>query len=137
VIETPQVVTRIVHETCGSCGIHFGLEESHRKALLRSGDRFYCPNGHYVHYCETTEQRLRRELEEKSRRCSELACEVTKERAIKYQERTQKKRFATMLHNHRVRARHGVCPCCQRTFRQLARHMENKHPGYANGKELS
>jgi len=24
----------------------------------------------------------------------------------------------------------GVCPCCKRNFKQLARHMENKHPDY-------
>lgn len=29
---------------------------------------------------------------------------------------------------HRVGA--GVCPCCKRTFQQLARHMKCKHPKY-------
>jgi hypothetical protein len=32
----------------------------------------------------------------------------------------------------RAKKRHAaaVCPCCNRSFVQLRRHMENKHPGY-------
>lgn len=29
------------------------------------------------------------------------------------------------------RVRHGVCPCCKRTFTDLARHMDSKHPKFA------
>lgn len=30
----------------------------------------------------------------------------------------------------RKRASAGVCPCCNRTFSQLARHMQTKHPTF-------
>jgi hypothetical protein len=30
----------------------------------------------------------------------------------------------------------GVCPCCNRTFQQLARHMKAKHPGYGPTDEV-
>jgi DNA repair exonuclease SbcCD ATPase subunit len=29
------------------------------------------------------------------------------------------------------RASNGVCPCCNRTFQNLARHMHTKHPDFA------
>lgn len=29
----------------------------------------------------------------------------------------------------------GVCPCCNRYFKNLHRHMENKHPDYAEAKK--
>lgn len=29
------------------------------------------------------------------------------------------------------RAAAGVCPCCNRTFHQLVRHMAAKHPDFA------
>lgn len=29
-----------------------------------------------------------------------------------------------------TRAANGVCPCCHRTFKQLARHMKTKHPDF-------
>lgn len=27
----------------------------------------------------------------------------------------------------------GVCPCCNRTFKNLARHMAGQHPGFTEG----
>jgi hypothetical protein len=27
--------------------------------------------------------------------------------------------------------KHGVCPCCKRTFENLARHMKGQHPTFA------
>lgn len=35
--------------------------------------------------------------------------------------------YTGMLRN---RAAAGVCPCCNRTFEQLGRHMTTKHPEY-------
>jgi hypothetical protein len=29
------------------------------------------------------------------------------------------------------RVANGVCPCCKRTFQDLARHMAGQHPRYA------
>jgi hypothetical protein len=34
---------------------------------------------------------------------------------------------------HKTRTAAGTCPCCTRTFKQLAAHMKNKHPDYAKG----
>jgi hypothetical protein len=28
------------------------------------------------------------------------------------------------------RARHGVCPCCNRQFVNMAKHMQSKHPDF-------
>jgi dsDNA-binding SOS-regulon protein len=36
---------------------------------------------------------------------------------------TRKKKQLARVHN-------GVCPCCNRTFQNLLRHMETKHPEY-------
>ncbi len=33
------------------------------------------------------------------------------------------------------RAANGVCPCCNRTFSDLARHMKAKHPDFAEGED--
>lgn len=30
----------------------------------------------------------------------------------------------------RKRAKAGTCPCCKRTFQQLARHMASQHPDF-------
>jgi hypothetical protein len=33
----------------------------------------------------------------------------------------------------RTRVSKGVCPCCRRSFVNLARHMKGQHPDYADG----
>ena len=33
------------------------------------------------------------------------------------------------------RIKNGICPCCNRTFKQLAAHMKNKHPEYVEHKK--
>jgi hypothetical protein len=47
-------------------------------------------------------------------------------------DRERKSHAATKGHLTRTkkRAASGVCPCCRRSFKQLRRHMQNKHPVY-------
>lgn len=49
------------------------------------------------------------------------------------QHKSTKRQLGTtkaQLTKTKKRVSNGVCPCCNRTFKQLARHMENKHPEY-------
>ena len=60
----------------------------------------------------------------------------------KEREKTARARDAASQADYRARALKGVvtkqrkrsvagaCPCCNRTFQQLARHMKSKHPDY-------
>jgi hypothetical protein len=118
----------LVHERCISCGVSYGLDSAHQSELKASKKFFYCPNGHGQQYAETTEVRLRRELEEKNRRITELACEVTGERNKRYEQQKQRKRAFTLLRNERARAVKGQCPCCNEVFPKLREHMETAHP---------
>lgn len=43
--------------------------------------------------------------------------------------RRAEKAAKTRLKN---RAKAGVCPCCNRTFKQLAAHMKTQHPNWNN-----
>src|SRR5215218_1562384 len=62
VIERTVVVT-LKPVTCYLCGITFGLPGDYWDDRHRLGDRWHCPNGHPQVFAETTETRLRRELE--------------------------------------------------------------------------
>lgn len=87
--------------TCGHCGIQFAVPERWLDDRRSKHDTFYCPNGHpRVFAAESREEKLARERAED---------ETTDERRLRG-----------------VAA--GVCPCCNRTFQQLARHMASKHP---------
>lgn len=51
--------------TCGHCGIMFGLPFKFYTERQENGGTFYCPNGHPRVFKETTEDKLRKELEKK------------------------------------------------------------------------
>lgn len=116
---------------CGECGITFAMPISFRAARMDDGKTFYCPNGHGRVFTDTTEAKLRRELERERaarQRAEELraaSCKEAEHNAIEW------RKSKTRLRNLRERVKNGVCPCCKRSFVQLARHMATKHPGFA------
>ncbi len=84
----------------------------------------YCPLGHsYVPSGRGEAERLRRQLEiERDRRARETSRADQAEASA-----AAHKGHATRL---RKRAKAGICPCCNRTFKQLARHMKTQHPDF-------
>lgn len=114
-------------EYCCDCGIPFAMPDYLQRRLRQSGDSFYCPKGHGQHYAKSEVDRLREKLAEQTRETTaayERAGQASKERDAAKRELTRMKR----------RAKAGVCPCCNRTFQQLARHMNAKHPDYVDEK---
>ena len=65
---------KIVTETCCSCGVVFGLNEDFKNKLLRSGDNFYCTNGHPQHY--TRKKSLQKKLTNALREIETLKCRI-------------------------------------------------------------
>lgn len=116
--------TTLVPETCFKCGIAFGMPRDFQQFCKRDKTTFYCPNGHGQVYARTIEQDLRRDLEDAQRRAASAEGSAKRERhradGYKGAMRKAKKRVAN-----------GVCPCCTRTFRDLAAHMKTQHPEYA------
>lgn len=107
-------------EECCKFGMMFAMPAAVRQRRLEDGGSFWCPNGHEQHFSKSEVQRLREKLDEQTRAATRqayraLAAEVAERRA-----KAELKRV-----NRRVSA--GVCPCCNRTFQNLARHMKTKH----------
>lgn len=116
-------------ERCCNCGMAFAMTADFQRRRLSAKDDFYCPAGHRQHYVGMTDkdraQRLAGELDmERTRRRQA-------EKAADYAARSRKA-VSTRLRKVKQRVGHGMCPCCNRTFKQLAAHMETKHPGYAD-----
>lgn len=120
----------LVAVDCIHCFAHFGMTKDAVRRLKRSHKTFHCPycrgGMHYpgesdLEYAE----RLRKEAEQSRARALESAAAAD--------------RRASALKGHLTRTKrrvgHGTCPCCKRTFKQLAAHMKNKHPEYAGGEE--
>jgi hypothetical protein len=98
------------------------MERQHRDGHAQVG--IYCPLGHkWVFSGEGEAARVKRQLEWAQQREGRLAAERDQAKASA---RAQKG-AATRA---RRRAAAAVCPCCKRSFVQLRRHMETKHPDY-------
>lgn len=108
---------------CGQCGIAFAVPETWRAEKQRDGGGWYCPNGHSRVYSEPDADKYKRLLaEEKERHKRTLA---QKNEADKRESEVRAE-----FERAKKRAKHGVCPCCKRTFKQLAAHMKTKHPNF-------
>ncbi len=128
------VVVILTEIDCGRCGGTYAINERFRQQCWQEGTSWTCPyckvSWGYAHDNENS--RLKRALEaEKQRKDAALARaneEAQRRAKVEHRLRAQKG-LATKL---RRRAAAGVCPCCKRTFENLARHMGTKHPDYGS-----
>lgn len=92
-------------------------QRAHRDGHREVPD-IYCPLGHaHIPSGESKAAQLKRELAERDAQLTAVRDQLAA--AEREQTRVAK------------RVANGVCPCCNRSFVQLARHMKCKHPDYA------
>lgn len=114
----------LVVEECWVCGVHFGMTSTFQRKRSEDGKVFFCPAGCRISYGESKVQQLERALEaERTRRQWERDQREATERSLAAQ-----KGQVTKL-KKRIGA--GVCPCCNRHFTNVERHMASQHPDYA------
>jgi hypothetical protein len=116
---------------CTECGGHIALSENLERNMRESHRTFYCPIGHSQFFPALSEaERLRKALHAAELEKTRLAQHARDSQAAtdrKAIELAVAQREAARL---KKRAVAGVCPCCTRTFAQLARHMKTKHPDH-------
>lgn len=108
---------------CSVCAVIFAIPLKMKSRLQESSETFYCPNGHRQYYPagKNELERLREKLDEQTKQATAMA-EKAHIAAV------AEKRARNELVKIKKRASVGVCPCCNRTFQPLARHMKSKHP---------
>lgn len=117
------VVVDLKPITCSheGCGVHFALDAKFVEA--RRGDQatWYCPNGHPRWYPpgESDEAKLRRAEAQKVALRDQLEAATREAESVRVALLRDRQRFAN-----------GVCPCCNRSFDNVRRHMTTKHPDY-------
>lgn len=118
-------------QACCECGVVFAIPGGMYAQRLRDHKLFYCPNGHRLCFRDDTDvDRLKRELERE--RATRLRAEELRRAALREAEHNadELRRVEKRLRTVRERVKRGVCPCCKRSFVQLARHIATKHPGF-------
>lgn len=123
----PQLATTIelIELQCGSCGVFHAIPKSRYDTALEEGGHWTCPNGHSRGFNEgrLAREAVRRERDQYKQKVAQLEDDIVaikKSRAAVQGEYTKVK--------NRVAA--GVCPCCNRSFENLHRHMTSKHPDF-------
>lgn len=111
-----------VHTHCGHVAY---LPINRIKNLKRSHRNFYCTVCGTSNYWPDKSDLEKMEIKLNTMKDQR----DTVRQSLKYVKRSlvAHKGHTTRLKN-RIAA--GVCPCCQRTFQNLARHMKCKHPKY-------
>jgi len=109
-------------EECITCGCPFFMPTTLRNRCKEdSAHSFHCPNGHSMVFRKSEADKVREELEQ------------VKIENQRNKEMLQDKLLDTInekikLEKKLKRVHNGVCPCCNRSFQNLQKHMTTKHP---------
>lgn len=114
---------------CYSCKMLYAIPASLKRAAIAwpgnqpRGWTLCCPLGHEWHYTGLNlEQKLRNERQRREATQALLDHEQRSHAATRGHVTRKKKQLA--------RVANGVCPCCNRHFTNLERHMTTKHPDF-------
>lgn len=110
--------------SCLHCAGTFALNARWLEHKRKNSGWYHCP------YCEGSQgwgeseaDRLRKEIEQRSRELTAAKSEAL--RATHQRDEESKAKLEALRQLGRVNK--GVCPCCNRQFKNLARHMAVKH----------
>lgn len=117
---------------CCSCSTPFMMQGHLIRRLKATKNSFYCPSCGTSQgwFGQNKEEKLKDELDRSERRLQlEKNRRESAEREAERQSHIARgqKAAKTRLKN---RIKNGVCPCCNRTFANLAKHMSGQHPEY-------
>ncbi len=111
--------TTMITTYCGACGESFAIMNKLESVLRTTGEWFWCPRGHKIHYTvgkteeQKTIERLREHIKDQE---NEL---------VKYWEVENKKR--EQERRERFLKRSKECSVCHKRFIDLVRHHRRVH----------
>lgn len=117
--------TRHVVWECKTCGCVSTVPEAMHDQQHAEGGFHHCPSGHAWGWTKEKSERgqLRLERDRLKQQVAERDDEIARQV-------TMRKQTEGKLGRIKKRVKHGVCPCCNRTFENLGRHMATKHPTF-------
>lgn len=119
--------TSLVAETCPSCHCWFAMPKGlYDRMRYDSTNWAYCPNGHRWHYSRS----LREELQETQQALTRATSRAEHWHGQYTGAERSKAALKGVITRTRNRIGKGICPCCNRYFKNLAAHIQTKHPNY-------
>lgn len=107
---------------CGVCGVEFMMPSAFERECRKEGQKmsWHCPNGHERVYGTGEIEAVRQERDRLRQQLAERDDTIRAER-----ERAEKAEARQARLRKRIDV--GLCPCCNLSFQNLARHMKTKH----------
>lgn len=104
----------------GGCGIEFAVTREFYDHIRSTGAGWHCPNGHGRAFSGPSDASKLRDAEARLKATEDQLSAAIRDAETQRQERL------------RVQSRisHGVCPCCNRSFKAVREHMASQHPEY-------
>ncbi len=134
---TTTAVGQMSSLVCFKCGIEFHVPSHWKRTRQETHTEFFCPNGHAQGFYGKSPKELR--IAELEREKVQQEHQLTNKTALLKQARAERdladrRRAAAkgQLTKTKNRIAAGVCPCCNRTFTNVARHMKSQHPDYSS-----
>lgn len=130
----PDYVTlSISNTTCceAGCGAIIIMPADEMERYRDDHTPFYCYKGHNQHFPQKSDkEKLREKLAAAEKR--EASAKKREEWAKKdlQHEKNSNRALKGVVTRTKNRIKNGVCPCCNRTFKNLADHMKGQHPDY-------
>jgi hypothetical protein len=102
------------------CSIEHAIPKQLDRQAREAKHKIFCPLGHewVIKESDLDKERRRRELAEQ--KIAQVADEMA----------ALEKKHKAEIRRMKRRSKAGVCPCCTRTFSNMAEHMAKQHPSY-------
>lgn len=118
--------------TCARCKEPMAFLRGRIDQARKGGTALHCPFGHlnYWKLGPSEAEKLKAQLDEERRARQRAEQRVAQERDEAQHQRNRANGYKGHATKIMKRAKAGMCPCCKRTFSQLARHMATQHPTF-------
>jgi hypothetical protein len=114
----------------------FGMKPEFVQQRRDDHKNFYCPQGHDLCFGGRSKaERLAEQLEREKRLrgWSEASLTAVRDQLGATERSLVGHKAAKTRIKNRIAA--GVCPCCNRSFQNVEKHMSGQHPDFAHKKE--
>jgi hypothetical protein len=119
---------------CGTCGVWFTVPEIVYECHRTEGGYHSCPNGHSRGWNKGTDaierENIRRERDRLKQDQARLEQETREAWATANAQSERAQKAEQAVKRLKKRSSAGTCPCCARTFANMAEHMKHQHPGF-------
>ncbi len=133
-METITQTVTLTQINCGQCGGTYAINERYRQQKSDQGGGWNCPycKCSWGYFNDNELARTKKALEQQKANTEWYRQQAETRGKDRDHAQHQVRAYRGVITKTKRRIAHGVCPCCQRTFQDLARHMKGQHPGYTD-----